>query len=151
VKLTGEQWREVFLYRCRKRRGEALESRESELVDRAFEEDFGRYAAMFPDILGATDPAYAAARARKFPPPPASSSTISETPMPRTTTVKLSEEQWREVFRLRCRCKRGEALAVGESELVERARREDRDRYVAMDADVFDATVPFGSCRRAGR
>jgi hypothetical protein len=72
-KLTEDQWREVFLYRCRKQRGEVLEAGEVAIVGRAFEEDFGRYAAMFPDILGAVDPAYAAARAKMFPHPLTSS------------------------------------------------------------------------------
>jgi hypothetical protein len=47
--------------------------------------------------------------------------------------------------------KRGEMLKVSESKFVERAWREDPDRYKGMEADVFDATVPFGSYRRARR
>jgi hypothetical protein len=39
-------------------------------------------------------------------------------------------------------------LAVSESRLVERAYREDRDRYGKMEADVFDASVPLGSSAR---
>jgi hypothetical protein len=35
--------------------------------------------------------------------------------------------------------------------LCERARREDLDRYGALEADVFDATVPFGSTTKAKR
>jgi hypothetical protein len=65
--------------------------------------------------------------------------------------VKLTDEQWREVFRLRCESKRGGRLNVSEQELVERAFKEDRGRYAAMEPDVFDATVPFGSTARARR
>lgn len=59
---------------------------------------------------------------------------------------RLSDEEWREVFRLRCLSKRGTPDMSPESRrLVDRAYKEDPDRYKAMEADVFDATVPFGS------
>ena len=62
--------------------------------------------------------------------------------------VELTEAQWGEVFRLRCQAKRGGSLSVLERRLVERAYREDPDRYARLTPDVFDATVPFGSTAR---
>ncbi len=62
---------------------------------------------------------------------------------------KLTEAEWSEVFQLRCISKSGSrALTREEQRLVDRAMSEDERRYVAMDADVFNATVPFGSMRR---
>jgi hypothetical protein len=58
---------------------------------------------------------------------------------------KLTELEWEIVFRLRCRSKRGEALAAGESKLLETAFREDPERYGSLDAEVFHATTPYGS------
>jgi len=63
----------------------------------------------------------------------------------------LTEEQWRTVFELRCRSKRGQRLAAVEQALVDAAYRQNRRRYGAMEADVFDATVPFGSQARYRR
>lgn len=63
----------------------------------------------------------------------------------------MTDDQWRDVFRLRCRAKRGETLDRAGHELLRRALREDPERYSALDADVFDATVPFGSGARARR
>lgn len=65
--------------------------------------------------------------------------------------AKLSEEQWSEVFRIRCRSKRGERISSAELRLCERAMRSDEVRYEAEGADVFDATVPFGSNVKAKR
>jgi hypothetical protein len=65
--------------------------------------------------------------------------------------LKLTEEQWREVFRLRCKGKRGDRLDKLEQRLVEKAFKENSDRYGRMEADVFDATVPFGSVARYRR
>jgi hypothetical protein len=65
--------------------------------------------------------------------------------------VKLTEDQWREVFRLRCKSKRGDRLDKLEQRLVEKSFKEDFDRYGRMEADVFDATVPFGSSARYRR
>lgn len=62
--------------------------------------------------------------------------------------TKLTEAEWSEVFRLRCRSKRGESLSPEERKLIERAWKTDRKRYGSMDADVFNATVPFGSSVR---
>jgi hypothetical protein len=61
---------------------------------------------------------------------------------------RLTEAQWSEVFRLRCKSKRGDGLTGEEQALAERAWKEDRKRYAAMDGDVFNATVPAGSSVR---
>lgn len=71
--------------------------------------------------------------------------------MSRKTIVRMTEAQWGEVFHLRCKSKREGGLTLGELSLCERARGEDHGRYAAMEADVFDATVPFGSSARARR
>jgi|EndMetStandDraft_4_1072995.scaffolds.fasta_scaffold00912_3 hypothetical protein len=63
---------------------------------------------------------------------------------------KLTDADWRQVFQLRCKSKRGEALTSQESALVERAYEEDEARYGSMEPDVFNATVPFGSGARWG-
>ncbi len=65
--------------------------------------------------------------------------------------MPLSDEKWAEVFRLRCKSKRGENLTAKEHRLVGRAFEEDSERYAKMSPDVFDATVPFGSVARARR
>jgi hypothetical protein len=66
-------------------------------------------------------------------------------------TIKLSEADWAEVFKLRCRSKEGRELSKAERRLVDRAWKEDPKRYKETEADVFDATVPFGSTARAKR
>ena len=58
---------------------------------------------------------------------------------------RLTEVEWSQVFDVRCRSKRGESTTAREQRLVNKAFEEDRARYAAMEADVFDATVPFGS------
>lgn len=58
---------------------------------------------------------------------------------------KLTEAEWRRVFDLRCRCKRGEHVAPEDMKLIRRAYAEDPARYTALEADVFEATRPFGS------
>lgn len=63
----------------------------------------------------------------------------------------LSESEWRDVFRARCRSKRGERLTDEERAIVEAAFASDEKRYAEMELDVFDATVPFGSGARAKR
>lgn len=68
-----------------------------------------------------------------------------------TRKAKLTEAEWLRVFKIRCDCKRGAGLGPDERKLIERAMKEDRERYSAMDDDVFDATVPFGSNVRAKR
>jgi hypothetical protein len=57
----------------------------------------------------------------------------------------LAEAEWREVFALRCRSKRGERLSPEEQRKCELAFRRDGLRYAEMERDVFNATVPFGS------
>lgn len=69
----------------------------------------------------------------------------------RATTGTLTDERWRLVFRLRCKSKSGDALGPKEMSLIRRAAESDPDRYHAMEADVFDATVPFGSNAKAKR
>lgn len=71
--------------------------------------------------------------------------------MGRRKRPPLTEAQWREVFAIRCRSKRGEPITKAELALCTRAMKEDEPRYSKMDADVFDATVPFGSNVRASR
>lgn len=60
---------------------------------------------------------------------------------------KLTEAEWSKVFELRCKGKRGEHLSDDERSLVDRAYREDPDRYAALGPKVFEATKPFGSVR----
>ena len=64
---------------------------------------------------------------------------------------KLTEEEWHKIFELRCRSKRGQRLFPEEQALVDAAYRQDLKRYAAMEPDVFDATVPFGSQARFRR
>lgn len=61
---------------------------------------------------------------------------------------KLTEAEWNKVFHLRCRSKEGRELSKEDRALVDAAWRENPERYANMDADVFDATVPFGSSVR---
>jgi len=60
----------------------------------------------------------------------------------------LTEAEWEKVFRIRCKSKRGQALSDEERDLVDRAFRQDRDRYADEEVDVFNETVPFGSSAR---
>lgn len=62
----------------------------------------------------------------------------------RKAKVKLTEQEWQEVFRARCRSKEGRS-SQADHDLCTRAYEEDEERYGAMNGDVFDATVPFGS------
>jgi len=66
-----------------------------------------------------------------------------------TSRKSLSEADWARVFRIRCAVKQGQHISDGERALFVRAS--DPERYAAMDADVFDATVPLGSTARARR
>lgn len=65
--------------------------------------------------------------------------------------TNLTEDDWRKVFELRCRSKRGQRLSDEEQTLVDAAYRQDRKRYGALEPDIFDATVPFGSAARYRR
>ena len=64
---------------------------------------------------------------------------------------KLTEAQWREVFRLRCKSKRGDELSKDERALLDAAFAQDEERYDALSPAVFNATVPFGSNARWGK
>ena len=64
---------------------------------------------------------------------------------------KLTDESWHKVFEIRCRSKRGLPVTPAELGLCGRALNENPERYKAMGADVFDATVPFGSNAKAKR
>jgi hypothetical protein len=64
---------------------------------------------------------------------------------------KLTEEEWRRLFQMRCRSKQGQELSKKDRALMHAAFKEDPDRYGSMEADVFDATVPFGSNVKARR
>jgi hypothetical protein len=57
----------------------------------------------------------------------------------------ISEAEWQHVFSIRCRAKRGSAISSRELAFCEKARDQDPDRYRAMEAAVFNATVPAGS------
>ena len=61
---------------------------------------------------------------------------------------KLTESEWTHVFRARCKSKQGQALSDDEKKLVDFAFESDEKRYTAMEPDVFDATVPFGSAAK---
>lgn len=62
--------------------------------------------------------------------------------------MRLTKAQWLEVFALRCRSKRGLPLSGAEQELVNVAYRQNPKRYGAMEPEIFNATVPFGSSAR---
>lgn len=68
--------------------------------------------------------------------------------MPPSSRGKLTEKDWQLVFKARCESKQGRALTPEARALVEAAWREDKERYAAMERDVFNATVPFGSTVR---
>jgi hypothetical protein len=55
---------------------------------------------------------------------------------------------WVAVFEARCASKEGRTLSDEERVLCDAAFEADRARYAAMERDVFNATVPFGSCER---
>ena len=67
------------------------------------------------------------------------------------TKTKLTDESWHKIFAIRCRSKQGQPITPSEQGLCMRAMREDPERYGKMTADVFDATVPFGSNAKAKR
>ena len=58
---------------------------------------------------------------------------------------KLSDDAWRDVFRLRCRSKQGITLEPHERRLIIAAYREDAKRYADMNDAIFIATKPFGA------
>jgi hypothetical protein len=57
----------------------------------------------------------------------------------------LTDSEWDEVFRLRCRSKRGEYLSPDHQALLERAYKSDPKRYGELDRPVFEATKPYGA------
>ena len=61
---------------------------------------------------------------------------------------KLTVSEWGMVFQLRCRSKQGQEISEEDHALVDAAFHEDPERYSELEADVFDATVPFGSVAR---
>jgi len=63
---------------------------------------------------------------------------------------KLTESEWSRVFTIRCKTKQGQAVSQEERDLVDAAFKSDKKRYGAMEPDVFDATVPFGSTTKWG-
>ena len=63
----------------------------------------------------------------------------------------ITEMEWVTVFSLRCKSKRGQRLSPEEQSLVDAAWETDQPRYAAMEPDVFNATVPFGSTARWGK
>lgn len=65
--------------------------------------------------------------------------------------IKLTESEWISVFSIRCRSKSGQHVSPSEHDLCTRAIADDSKRYGDMDADVFDATAPFGSTARFPR
>lgn len=58
---------------------------------------------------------------------------------------RITEQQWHEIFLIRCRSKRGQGISAVEQKLCTRAWKEDPDRYEDVEVEVFNATVPFGS------
>lgn len=68
--------------------------------------------------------------------------------MARRKKHPLTEDEWRLVFEARCRSKQGIPLSADVRALCERAYSLDPERYSAMNADVFEATRPFGSSAR---
>jgi hypothetical protein len=64
---------------------------------------------------------------------------------------KLTNANWRSVHSIRVRSKQGRPITSSEQGLCMRAMHEDPARYDNMSADVFDATVPFGSAAKAKR
>ena len=68
--------------------------------------------------------------------------------MARKKPQPLTEAEWSQVFALRCRTKQGQRISDEERALVDRAYRTDEKRYAALEPEVFNATVPFGSSAR---
>lgn len=60
-------------------------------------------------------------------------------------TPKLTPVDWKRVFDLRCRARRGESLSQEAHKLLTVAWRQDPDRYSALGLEAFEATTPFGS------
>ena len=64
------------------------------------------------------------------------------------TKQQLTEQEWLRVFEVRCRAKQGQTLSEADMQLLNVALNDNRERYIKMDPEVFNATVPFGSTAR---
>lgn len=60
--LTEEEWRRVFRARCQSKQGQRVSDEDRALLDRAFNTDEERYAAMTGDVFDATVPFGSSAR-----------------------------------------------------------------------------------------
>lgn len=58
---------------------------------------------------------------------------------------KREDIDWSKVFALRCKSKSGHGLTPEEMRLVEAAYKADPKRYGALNAEVVEATKPFGA------
>ena len=58
----------------------------------------------------------------------------------------MTEQQWLDVFRIRCRSKHGIGVSFVDLKLCGVALEEDPARYAAMNADV--ETAPFSSTKK---
>ena len=65
--------------------------------------------------------------------------------MPKKKPEPLTEQEWRDVFKAKCKSKQGQLLSPEERDVVDRAFKENQKRYSAMEHDVFEATMPFGA------
>lgn len=65
-----------------------------------------------------------------------------------TRRKTLTDEDWRNVFKIRCLSKQGQGVTSADLAFLEKALHEDPDRYAALNLDVFNATLPFGATRR---
>jgi len=63
----------------------------------------------------------------------------------------LDEAEWAEVFKIRCRTRRGQPISEDGHRLVLAAFNDNRKRYAAMDRAVFEETRPFGLVRDAAK
>jgi hypothetical protein len=61
---------------------------------------------------------------------------------------QLSDDDWARVFSARCQSKQGRPISDEDRRLCDAAYKSDGKRYAALDRDVFNATVPFGSSAR---
>jgi hypothetical protein len=59
--------------------------------------------------------------------------------------MTLTEQEWAEVFRVRCRSKQGHRLNDEEFSILTAAWKSDPNRYKGLDKEVFEATLPAGS------
>jgi hypothetical protein len=62
----------------------------------------------------------------------------------------LTDAEWAQVFAARCKSKQGQPVSAEERRLLDIAFENYPERYRAMEREVFNATVPFGSSARWG-